>query len=361
MNKEPLMHIVKRDAIPLWKSILIRAAAIILSLAVCAIVIVALTKYNPAKIYQSIVDGAVGTPRRLWATLKETATLLLVSLALVPAFKMKFWNIGAEGQMLVGATATAAIMIYFGDKLPGWLLVICMVVASVVAGIIWGIIPAIFKANWNTNETLFTLMLNYVALQLVHFAITYWENQKGSHNVGIINPDTHAGWLNTALGTYGWHILIAVVFMVVIFIYMKYSKQGYEITVVGESENTAKYAGINVKKVLIRTMALSGAIAGLAGFITVSGADHSIKESTAGGRGFTAIVVAWLAHLNPFMMLIIAFFLTFISKGSAQIATKFNLNESLSEILTGIILFFILGCEFFINYRIQFRKGGEKA
>lgn len=360
MLKIGSVHIIKRDAIPLWKSILIRLIAVLASLVVCAIVIFAITKYNPIDIYKTIVAGAVGTQRRLWATLKETATLLLVALALAPAFKMKFWNIGAEGQMLVGSAATAAVMIYFGDKLPGWLLIICMLGASLVAGIIWGVIPAIFKAYWNTNETLFTLMLNYVALQLVNFAITYWENRPGSHNVGTINPETHAGWLSTTLGTYGWHILVALLVMVLVFIYMKYSKQGYEIAVVGESENTAKYAGINVKKVIIRTMAISGAIAALAGFLTVSGADHSIKADSAGGRGFTAIVVAWLAHLNPFVMVLIAFFLTFLSKGSSQIATDFNLNDSLSDVITGIILFFILGCEFFINYRIQTRKGEKE-
>lgn len=360
-QREPLMHIVKRDAVPLGKSILIRLAAILLSLIVCAVVIILITRYNPIEVYKAIVKGAVGTQRRVWATMKETFTLLLVALALVPAFKMKFWNIGAEGQMLVGAVATATIMIYFGDKLPGWLLIICMVSASLVAGIIWGIIPAVFKARWNTNETLFTLMLNYVALQIVNLCITYWENPAGSNKVGTINAATQSGWLSETFGTYGWHIIVAVAVMVLMFIYMKYSKHGYEIAVVGESENTAKYAGINVRKVIIRTMAISGAIAALAGFLTVSGADHTIKAETAGGRGFTAIIVAWLAHLNPFMMLIISFFLTFLSKGSAEIATKFNLNESFADVITGIILFFILGCEFFINYQVKFRKKGEKA
>lgn len=360
-HKEPLVHIVRRDTIPFGKAILIRLAGVLLALAVCAVVIIIITKYNPLEVYKAIVSGAVGTKRRVWATLKETFTLLLVSLALVPAFKMKFWNIGAEGQMLVGGVATAAVMIYFGDKLPAPVLIIAMVAASVIAGVIWGIIPAVFKAKWNTNETLFTLMLNYVALQIVNFCISYWENPKGSNNVGTINASTQSGWLNDIFGTYGWHIIVTVIVLLLVFIYMNFSKQGYEIAVVGESENTAKYAGINVKKVIIRTMAISGAIAALAGFLTVSGADHTIKAETAGGRGFTAIIVAWLAHLNPFAMVFISFLLVFLSRGSIEIASKFSLNESMSDVITGIILFFILGCEFFINYRVQFRKKGARA
>ncbi len=360
-RKEPLIHIVKRDSIAIWKSILIRLAAVVASLVVCAIVIVLITKFNPFEVYKALVDGAVGTERRLWATLKETFTLLLISIALVPAFKMKFWNIGAEGQMLVGGAATAAVMIYFSDKLSTPVLFIAMIAASMVSGIIWGIIPAIFKAYWNTNETLFTLMMNYIALQLVNFLITYWENPVGSNKVGTINLQSKAGWLVSNFGMYGWHIIIVAVITVLMFVYMKFTKHGYEVSVVGESENTAKYAGINVKKVIIRTMAISGAIASLAGFLTVSGADHTIKSTTAGGRGFTAIVVAWLAHLNPFVMVVVSFFLVFLSNGSIQIASQFNLNESMSDVITGIILFFILGCEFFINYKVQFRKKGVKA
>lgn len=360
--KEPFAHVIKRDAMPVWKGFLVRVAAIILALLVCAVVIVVITKINPLSVYKEMFDGAVGTNRRLWITLRETFTLLLVGLALVPAFKMKFWNIGAEGQLLVGATATAAVMIYFSDKLPGWLLIIAMLGASIIAGVIWGIIPAIFKAYWNTNETLFTLMMNYVALQIVNLCITYWEYPVGSNKVGTINRDTHAGWLNEALGTYGWHILVAVIVMLLIFIYMKYTKHGYEINVVGESENTAKYAGINVKKVIIRTMAVSGAIAAIAGFLTVTGADHTIKSDTAGGIGFTAIVVAWLSKLNPFVMVVTSFIIVFLSNGAGQIASSLNLNESMSDVITGIILFFILGCEFFINYQIKFRrKGSENA
>ena len=147
-----------------------------------------------------------------------------------------------------------------------------------------------------------------------------------------------------------------VALAVILFVYMRYTKQGYEISVVGESENTAHYAGINVKRVVIRTMALCGGIAGVAGYLLAGGVSHTISTGLVGGRGFTAIVVAWLGKLNPFSMMVVAFMLVFMEKGAIEIASQFNLNENASEILTGVLLFFILGCEFFINYKLQFRK-----
>ena len=201
-------------------------------------------------------------------------------------------------------------------------------------------------------------MMNYVATQVITYCIIFWENPKGSNSVGTINSSTKGGWIPQLFGLdYGWNLVIVLALTVAMFIYLKYSKQGYEIAVVGESENTARYAGINVKRVILRTMALSGAICGIAGFIIVGGASHTISTSTAGGRGFTAIIVSWLSKFNTFVMILVSFFLVFMQKGAGQIASQFNLNENASDIITGIILFFILGCEFFINYKVGFRSG----
>lgn len=358
MNKEPFLQVSKRRNKAGWQErLLIRFIALILALIVCGAVIVALVKMNPVDVYKAIWDGAMGSERRIWQTIRDTMVLLCIAIGLAPAFKMKFWNIGAEGQILVGGAATAALMIYAGDSMPTPVLMILMFVASLAAGMIWGIIPAIFKAYFNTNETLFTLMLNYVAMQIVTFCIVYWENPAGSNTVGIINSATRAGWL-PALGglTYGWNVLIVLAFTFGMYIYMKYSKQGYEVAVVGESQDTARYARINVKRTIIRTMGISGGICGIAGFLLVSGASHTISTSTAGGRGFTAIIVAWLSKFNAFVMILVSFFLVFMEKGAIQIASQFNLNENASDVITGIILFFILGSEFFIRYRIAFTK-----
>ena len=357
MFKDSSLHIAARDSIAWWKAWLIRLIAVLLSLIVCAIVIFGLTKMNPVEVYKGIFSGAVGTSRRAWVTIRDTMVLLLIAIGLTPAFKMKFWNIGAEGQILVGGAATAALMIYAGDSLPTPVLMILMFVASMAAGVIWGVIPAIFKAYFNTNETLFTLMLNYVAMQVVTYCIVFWENPKGSNTVGIINQATKGGWLPELFGQkYGWNVVIVLILTVGMFIYLKYCKQGYEIAVVGESENTARYAGIQVKKVIIRTMAISGAICGIAGFVIVSGASHTISTATAGGRGFTAIIVAWLSKFNTFIMVAVSFGIVFMNQGAVQIATQYGLNENASNVLLGIILFFLIGAEFFINYRVKRAK-----
>lgn len=359
--KEPLFHITKRDSLPLYKAILIRVIAIFLALCTCAIVIYALTAMNPLEVYKSMIDGAVGTSRRMWTTIRDAATLLLIAVGITPAFRMRFWNIGAEGQVLAGGLATAAVMIYGGGHMPQWMLMICMVVASLAAGTIWGMIPAHFKAKYNTNETLFTLMLNYVAMQMVTFSIVFWENPKGSNTVGVIFQTEKYGWFPELFGQkYGWNVAIVLALTLALYLYMRFSKHGYEIAVVGESENTARYAGINVSRVILRTMAISGAICGLAGFVIVSGCSHTISTSTAGGRGFTAIIVSWLSKFNPFMMILVSFFLVFMEKGAMEIATQFKLNESASDVITGIILFFILGCEFFCNYRVSMRHARKE-
>lgn len=356
-NKEPMIRISKRDTISKAKAWRIRLIAVVLSLIVCALVIVAITHQNPVKVYLGIVDGAIGSKRRIWVTIRDALTLLIIAVGLTPAFKMKFWNIGAEGQILMGGIATAAVMIYLGDAMPNWLLLIVIIGVSALAGLIWGLLPAIFKAYYNTNETLFTLMLNYVAIQLVNFCIVFWENPSGSNTVGIINPATKAGWFPQVFGTnYGLNIIIVLVMTFGMYIYMKYSKQGYEIAVVGESQFTARYAGIHVNKVILRTMMISGAICGIAGTIIVSGASHTISTSTAGGRGFTAIIVAWMSKFNPIAMILVSAFLVFMQQGSIQIASQFGLNENASDIITGIILFFLIGCEFFISYQLDFRK-----
>ncbi len=360
-KKEPLFHIVKRDAIPWYQSLGIRAVAIVLALILCAIITTVTTGINPIQVYQSIFAGAFGSARKPWISFQNISILLLISLALTPAFKMKFWNIGGEGQVLIGGLASAACMICLGDKLPNAAVILCMVVASIAAGAFWGFIPAFFKAKWNTNETLSTLMMNYIATQLVAFYTIVWEVPKGSGKIGIINQNTNVGWLPQAFGyKYLLSILVAVLITAFMYIYLNYSKHGYEISVVGESENTAKYVGIKVEKVIMRTVVLSGAICGLVGLLLVGGINHTITTTIAGGQGFTAVLVSWMSKFNPLTMVFSSFLIIFMNRGASEISTNFGLNQSYSDILTGIILFFIIGCEFFISYQLQSRKKAEK-
>ena len=359
-NKVPLVRMVKRDSISHWRAWSIRLVGLLLALAVSAIVIYAIVRLNPLKVYSAMFEGNFGSEKRFWVTLRDMVMLLCIGIGLAPAFKMRFWNIGAEGQILIGGIATAAVMIYFGKAMPTWALLLVSVVVSGAAGALWGFIPAVFKARFGTNETLFTLMMNYVAIQLTSFFVALWENPFGSNTVGIINQKTKAGWFPSLFGQqYLLNVLIVLALTILMFVYLRYSKQGYEISVVGESERTARYIGIHVNSVVIRTMMISGAICGLAGYIAVAGASHTISTSTAGGSGFTAIIVAWLAKFNTFMMILVAALLVFLEKGAIQIASQYNLNDFASKMIMGIILFFILGSEFFTNYRLIFRGRKE--
>ena len=352
--REPLFHIVKRDAIPKWQSVMVRVIAVALALLVNGIVILAVTGENPINLYITMFDGAIGTSRRFWSLMQNIAILLCLSLAVTPAFSMRFWNIGAEGQALIGGFATAFMMIRFGESLPTAVLIPVLLIVSMLAGAIWGVIPAIFKALWNTNETLFTLMMNYIAIQLVSYFTYVFSVPKGSGQIGIINRSSRAGWLPIVNGnSYLVNILIVAVLTILVYIYLRFSKHGYEIEVVGQSEDTARYIGLDVRKVIIRTMLLSGAICGLAGFLLVSGTDHTITRDTVAGRGFTAIVVSWMAHFNPFYMILTSFLICFLEKGAVEIATVYGLNDSFSDIITGVIIFFIIGSEFFINYAVK--------
>ncbi len=361
MLKNSPLHIVKRDALPWYKSFAIRGLAIVFALIVCAIVTMLLTGEDPLSIYGTIFKGAFGTARKTWVTGQNIAILLGISLAVTPAFKMRFWNIGAEGQVLIGCLAATACMICLGDKIPNTLLILVIFVACVLAGALWGFLPAFFKAKWNTNETLFTLMMNYIATQLAAFFIIVWEVPKGAGKIGIINQKTEAGWLPDIAGQkYLLTILVVAVMTIAVYIYLRYSKHGYEISVVGESENTAKYIGINVKKVIIRTMVVSGALCGLVGLLLVANGSCTISNDIVGGQGFTAIMVSWLAKFNPIFMILTSFLLIFLQCGTNQISTDFRLDTSICDIITAVILFFIIGCEFFANYKIHFRKKSKE-
>lgn len=359
-TRQPLFHIVKRGDMPWYISWGVRAAAIVLALVCCGVISMLVTSENPIAIYATIIDGSFGSNRKFMVLLQNTAMLLCIALALTPAFKMRFWNIGGEGQALAGALASAACMILMKDQ-SNVLVICCMVITSICAGALWGAIPAFFKARFGTNETLFTLMMNYVAIQLVAYFSVVWENPKGSGNIGVINPATKVGWFPEILGSkYALNILVVALVTIGMYVYLKYSKHGYEISVVGESERTARYIGIKVEKVIIRTMVLSGALCGLAGLLLVGGTNHTLNASIVDGRGFTAVMVSWLGKFNPVWMILTSFLLVFLGRGAGEIATDFGLNASFGDILTGAILFFIIGCEFFIHYKISLTKSAKK-
>ena len=361
MNKKgSLFHISKRDTLPLPKALLIRGGILLLALVFCGLITTLLTGENPISVYGTILKGAFGTPRKNWVTWQNVAVLLGISLAVTPAFKMRFWNIGAEGQTIIGCLATTTCMILLGGKVPHALLIVISLAAALLAGAVWGFLPAFFKAKWNTNETLFTLMMNYIAMQLTSYFIIVWEVPKGAGKIGIINQDTRAGWLPEVGNSYLLPILIVGLMTVLMYVYLQYSKHGYEIAVVGESQRTASYAGIKVDRVIIRTMVLSGALCAMMGFIMTAGIDHTLTTTIVNSRGFTAVMVSWMSKFNPFIMIASSLLLVTMDRGASEVASTLSLNHSFADILTGIILFFIIATEFFITYKVTLRKSSRK-
>lgn len=352
-NREALFHIIRRPQVSLKYSLLIRITAIVAALLFAGIITLLVLRENPFTAYGTMFKGVFG-PNTL-DSLRSTAILLCIALALTPAFKMRFWNTGAEGQVLMGCLGAAAAMFYFGH-LPTFWLVTLMLIFSLTLGALWGVIPAVFKAFWGTNETLFTLMMNSVAAFMILIFKKSWNRLSEAVDKEILDKESK---INNIFGTNYWLVIgMVLVLAIIIYVYLNYSKHGYEISVVGESEKTANYIGINVKKVIIRTMLISGLICGLAGFL-ITAISQTVASDAAGGQGFTAIMVAWLAKFNPLIMILSAFLFIFFERGGQQISTSLGYSEAYSGILIGILLFFIIGCEFFINYKIVFNHSKQ--
>lgn len=352
-NREPLIRVVKKAEISVGKTLALSIIALVASLIAGGLFLFALGK-NPFEVYATIVKGAWRSKISTQGTIKIAIPLLIAAIGITPAFQMKFWNIGAEGQIIMGAIFATYFALFF-DYLPHGLLLILMFVAGMVGGGLWGVIPAYFKTKYGTNETLFTLMLNYIALYMIKFFAEGPWRDPASSGFPKIATFTENARLDKIFGVHaGW--LIGLILVVVMFVYLKYTKQGYEIQVVGESVNTARYAGMNVKKIMIRTMFLSGAICGIAGMAQVTGAAYTLSEGVAGGVGFTAITVAWLSRLNPVTILAVTVLFSTLDKGCSVMQSTFGLSSAVSGILQGIILFFILGFDFFTRYRFVFRK-----
>lgn len=350
-KNEPLFHITKRTNVSFKHAIIVRAITIVTSVVFMSLLMMVLAKENPLTLLKSIFSGAFGTPLRTWILFSDTAILLGISLALTPAFKMKFWNCGGEGQVMIGSLISAMMMLFFGSSLSFPILIALTAVMSIISGAVWGLIPALFKAKWNTNETLFTLMMNYIAIQFVTYFLKVFGNAQGN-----LEPMPQYAMPHIFNGPYFLNIALIVAICIVMYIYLRSSKQGYEIAVVGESENTAKYIGINVPKVIIRTMIISGALCGLIGFLLVANGSCSVTTTIASGRGFTAILVSWLGKFNPLYMILTSFLVVFLQRGTSFMGETYRLDTSMADIFIGVVLLFIIGCEFFINYKINFRK-----
>ena len=360
--REKLIHITKRMDTSLKFKVIVRAISILAALLVCALILNIFSPGNFFDFYSESFNALVGSKNKFLNTLYEFTLLLGISIAILPAFKMKFWNLGGEGQVLAGALVAALVSKFIGPNVNDFVCTLLMIIGAMLGGALWAFIPAFFKAKFDTNETLFTLMMNYVAMGfIVFFAF-------------IVNPD-HGNFSDLTHGTFnftgnGTSLFTIIPFIIVIlmtafmYVYTNYTKHGYELTVVGETRNTAKYVGIDVGKVIIRTVILCGILCGIIGYFTVA-KQKSISETILNGRGFTAVMIAWLGHMNVVEIIIMAFLVAFITRGSGQVATQLDLNTSFTKISIAIFLITILAFEFFLNYEVHinknfFKKNKEK-
>ncbi|MBO4667286.1 MAG: ABC transporter permease [Bacilli bacterium] len=366
-HHKELFSIIRRNDLPKWKANLIRVGAIVISFLFAMALSSLIIKENYFNVIGTLFNGAFINP---WKLFRDAAILLCFGIAILPPFKMKYWNMGSNGQVLFGAMMSIIVMFYLGSwgalsKLNNFLLILLMFVVSVISSIVWAVIPSIFKVFFKTNETLFTLMMNYIAAALV--ACVNLSLAKGKQETpGVVNRLTEAGWLPPVINQYFLPIIIIVALTVFIWFYMSKTKHGYEVTVVGDSINTARYVGMNTKVIIVRTLVLSGAICGILGFLYASAVNHCVSPDTCGSLGFTGILVAWLSNFNPLVMALVSLFLAFLTTGTSKVSSIFRLGSNdLSNVLIGIIFFSILISEFFIRYHFRlnldfFKKNPKK-
>jgi ABC-type uncharacterized transport system permease subunit len=337
---------------------LVPIASVLLALLAGA-VLLALVGANPLATYKAMASGAFGGKYNVSETMVKAIPLMLCGLGVSVAFRMLFWNIGAEGQLAVGGIAAAGVALFWAERIPSPLLLPAMVVAGILGGALWGLIPALLKAYVRVNEIITSLMMNYIAILWVEYLFYGpWKDPQGYGFPGTAQFP-RAGWLPRLPGT-RIHLGLAFAVAAALFIWviLRRTKWGYEIRVIGENPRAANYAGIDIVRNIILVMILSGGLAGLAGMSEVAGISHRLQKGLTVGYGYTAIIVAWLGRLNPWGVLLVAILLAGLLVGGDQIQITMQLPAAVVLVLQGAILFFVLGGGLFTQYRIRLMSRG---
>jgi len=345
-----MFRIAKKDELPKWKVILVRFASILFGIFLSGLLIAALG-FDPFATFSALIVGAFGSANALTNTITIAIPLAITALGLAIAFRMKFWNIGGEGQIIMGCVFATFVSHNMPESTPGVVLILLMGAAGFLGGAIWAMIPGFFRVFSRTNETLFTLMMNYIALSIVQFLhYVLWRDPaaKGFPKIKAIQLQAH---LPVLFGVQiGW--IVAPVLAVIVFLLIRKTKLGYEIRVVGESAPTANYAGMNVKKVMLTGVILSGGIVGLAGMVKLAGSVYTLSPAITGNAGFTAIVIAWLSGLSAPIILVVSVLIAALEQGAQVIQIKLNVPSAVAAIIQGMILMSALGGEFFLRYNV---------
>lgn len=358
--KEQWIRITRRTKVD-WKlKATVTGIALVVAFFMCSLLMFVVAPSEYPNYYMYFYQDTFMNFERILTNLCEAAFLFLIAVALTPVFKMKYWNIGAEGQCLMGALGALIVMYFFAEHLPLPVALLLELLFGIAFAVVWAVIPAIFKAFFNANETLFTLMMNYIAYGIV-IAFVKANQNDGNGNIETLHSEGHYGWLpiiDAFKNSYLIIIVIVIVVAIIIMIYMRLSKHGYELSVVGGSRNTARYIGINVKKVIIRTVILTGVICGIVGFLYIAGKERRIDENIIAGNGFTAIIICWLGNFSVPLMAFYAALITFVSKGCSN-AIDWGASNSTGVTVSGmknvsVGLFFIVMIisTFFINFKV---------
>ncbi|MBI5951045.1 MAG: ABC transporter permease [Chloroflexi bacterium] len=352
------------DVPPAWYPLLVSVGALIFALILGGVLIM-FAGGDPIKSYQHIAKASFGDVGVLSDTIVKATPILLAALACSVAFRMKLWNIGAEGQFIMGAWGASAIVLapVLSEDTPRWLFLTVMALAGMAAGAIWGFIPGFLKAKLNVNEIISTLMLNYIAVAWVNFWIFgVWS--EGGFQMSPKFPLT--AWL-PRLAEYAKEIkafrgltthaglLLGIVAAIILWLIVYRSRWGYEIRLIGDNAQAAKYAGINITSNIIYVMMLSGALAGLGGMSEVSGVVHRLQTAPiAAGYGFTGIIVAWLAKLNPLVIVVVS-----VLFGALILAGREIQPSGVPKMIQGIILVSLIASDFLLRYRVRIVRGEE--
>lgn len=349
---------------PRWLPAATSLGSVILAFIVSGIIL-ELIGGDPLRVLRFFFEATFGSWAAVSDTLVKATPLILVGLACTVAFKMRLWNIGAEGQFYIGAFAASLVVLVplVPPDSPSPVIIGAMIVMGLIGGAIWGFFPGFLKARFNVNEIITTLMLNYVAILWNNF----WIFNKWSDAGFQMTPTfDRAAWL-PRLADYAreypffsgmtLHLgfVFALIVTVIVWWILERSKWGYEIKLTGDNPDAARYAGINIVRNIILVMMVSGALAGLAGMSEISGVVHRLQERISPGYGFTGIIVAWLAKLNPFAVVLVS-----ILFGALIVAGREIQPSGLASLLQGIILFMVISSDVLLRYRIRFIRRGQQ-
>jgi general nucleoside transport system permease protein len=356
----PSVRLEPRVEAPRWLSPLATVAAVAVALVISGIIIAAVGG-DPVRSYLHILNAAFGSIGVLSDTLVKATPLLLTGLACALAFRMRLWNIGAEGQFLLGAWGASAVVLapLLPAGTPAIVVIPAMMLAGAAAGAVWGLIPGVLKARLGVNEIITTLMLNYVALFWIQFWVFGPWSEGGFQQTRPFPPEALLPRLTDFSSSVpvfaGLTVHLGLVFGIVaagiVWVVLERSRWGYEIRLIGDSPKAARYAGIDIKRNIIVVFAISGALAGLAGMSEVSGVVHKLQDRISPGYGFTAIIIAYLARFDPLKVIVAS-----VLFGALILAGREIQPSGVPAMIQGIILFSLIVAEVFVRYRVRFER-----